>query len=333
MDGRGGCCIARYAGNTYDMSKMDRIMLRYRPIAPKPATNSSCSGSSTAENSGAYVKTGRAKRRYVRNSGKKKIASCSNGGVTKKCRCARKRKSPSPEENESMNGGRSTVSTGSVSGGDGVGVGVVTLPLLPETPETNQRSSSSSQERPARGASSRGVEKAKVPMWLNFEGGGSSQRDGKAGGMVGQPVRVVGTWVRVECVTETWAGVGLDDVYGGGLGCTDQEKVMNLDRDTCPGFVTEGLSRVVWVNRAYRAMVVGQEEAESSEEEVVVWLVMKEGFELPPKNWPAFTCRVRVVTCGKGNSSLTLPCDVWRLGGGHGFAWRLDTKAALSLGR
>ncbi|KAK7858074.1 hypothetical protein CFP56_014543 [Quercus suber] len=37
-------------------------------------------------------------------------------------------------------------------------------------------------------------------------------------------------------------------------------------------------------------------------------------------------------TCGKERSSITLPCDVWRMDGG-GFAWRLDVKAALSLGR
>ena len=48
MDGRGGCCIARYAGaGAYDMSKVDRIMLRFRPIAPKPVaggTNSAGGG-------------------------------------------------------------------------------------------------------------------------------------------------------------------------------------------------------------------------------------------------------------------------------------------------
>ncbi|CBI15623.3 unnamed protein product, partial [Vitis vinifera] len=44
MDAKGGCCIARYAGGAYDMSKVDRIMLRFRPIAPKPTSAGSVSG-------------------------------------------------------------------------------------------------------------------------------------------------------------------------------------------------------------------------------------------------------------------------------------------------
>lgn len=319
MDGRGGCCIARYTGNMYDMSKIDRIMLKYRPIAPKPATNSSGSGSSTAENNTAYVKIGRGKRRYVRNNSNKKMDNTGNGSVTKRCKCRKKRKSSSSDENESN--GRSTVSTGSVSGGDGI----VTLPLLPETPEKKEEDGA--QESPARGAC-----RPHTPLWLDFGSGRGShpQQDGRAAVAAQKPVRVVETWVRVEYITEM-------DVYdgGGGLGRSDEEKLMNMERDTCPGFITDGSSRVIWVNRAYKEMICREEK-----EEVVVFvkLIMKEGVQLPPANWPAFTCRVRVVTCGKVKSSsvVTLPCDVWRLGGGgggQGFAWRMDTKAALSLGR
>lgn len=39
MDSRGGCCIARSAGVSHDMSKVDQIMLQFRPIAPKPAAD------------------------------------------------------------------------------------------------------------------------------------------------------------------------------------------------------------------------------------------------------------------------------------------------------
>lgn len=319
MDGRGGCCIARYAGNMYDMSKIDRIMMRYRPIAPKPDTKSSSARTAAADDSITRVKTGRGKRRYVRNSSSKKAGGVGNGGVTKRCRSksgGTKIKPSSSEENESN--GRSTISTGSVSGGDGI----VTLPLLPETNPPPSR------EYPARGTflTPRGVEK--VPLWLNFGSGGSQVQGERAEMVARQPVSVVGTWVRVECITDTWV-VGLD-VYGGIGGCTDVEKMMNLERDTCPGFISDGGDRVIWVNKAYREMVVGQEEGE---EEVMVWLVMKEGLQLPEKKWPGFTCRVRVVTCAKEKSSVTIPCDVWRLDSGQGFAWRLDTKAALSLGR
>lgn len=323
MDGRGGCCIARYAGSMHDSSTIDKIMLRFRPIAPKPATNSLDSGSSTPENSSTGLKTGRGKRRYVRNSGKGG-GKCTRTAV-KKCNSKNRvgrRKSSLSEEEESNSNGKSTASTGgSVSGGDNV----VTLPLLPETPPERTTPPASQDESFSAG----GVEK--VPLCLNF-GSNESQQEGGGlwvdgtAGMVVRPGRVVGTWVRVECITETWV-----DVYGNGLGGYNEEKLMNLEHDTCPGFISDGLDRVRWVNRAYREMVVGQDEAE--EVVVLVWLVTKEGLQPPQKNWTAFTCGVRVVTCGKEKSSVILPCDVWRLEGGQGFAWRLDTKAALSLGR
>ncbi|KAL3512586.1 hypothetical protein ACH5RR_025303 [Cinchona calisaya] len=326
MDARGGCCIARYGGNIHDVSKVDRIMMRFRPIAPKPATHSSGSGgsgNSTPDNgSSAYAKTGRGKRKYVRRMGGKSESN-NNGSISvkKRCNCKRKyiRGGKSSSTGEDDSHGKSTLSTGSVSGGDDV----VTLPLLPETPTVivNQ------EESPARGTFEKG------PMWLNFggsneSGSGGFWMDGKVEMMAGP--RIVGTWVRVECIiSETWYE------YAGLGGCTDDQKFMYLERDTCPGFISDGLNRVRWVNRAYKEMAVGQgeNEEEEEEEEVLVWLVMKDGVQLPPKSWSAFTCSVRVITCGKEKNSVILPCDVWRLEGGRGFAWRLDTKAALSLGR
>ncbi|MBA0821223.1 hypothetical protein Goarm_018093 [Gossypium armourianum] len=67
MEGRGGCSIARYeAYGVYDTSKMDRIMLRFRPIAPKPATG----GGSGETGGGTEVcyKSGRRKRRHTKGS-------------------------------------------------------------------------------------------------------------------------------------------------------------------------------------------------------------------------------------------------------------------------
>ncbi|KAG8488015.1 hypothetical protein CXB51_018023 [Gossypium anomalum] len=67
MEGRGGCSIARYeAYGVYDMSKMDRIMLRFRPIAPKPATGG-CSGETGGGTEDCY-KPGRRKRRHTKGS-------------------------------------------------------------------------------------------------------------------------------------------------------------------------------------------------------------------------------------------------------------------------
>lgn len=267
MEGRGGCCIARYN----DMSKVDRIMLKYRPIAPKPASASSGGGSggSAPESVELYGRNGRPKRRYVKN-GSKRFGSG--------------RRKFSPEKSSSG---------GSWSGGETM----VTLPLLAESPEK--------KESPVR------VEKA--PIWLSFD------RKEIAGHVAGtdRPVRLVESCVKVECVMDTWLDVD-------GLGRNDDEKVMSLDHDTCPGFVSDGYNSVTWTNKAYREMVGG---------ETRVWLVMKDLVLLPLMS-EAFTCRVRVVTCKNGGwtCAMIVPCDVWRMKNG-GFAWRLDIKAALSLGR
>lgn len=274
MEGRGGCCIARYN----DMSKVDRIMLKFRPIAPKPASGGG-SGGSVPESVDMYGINGRPKRRYVKN-GSKRVGSG--------------RRKVSPEKSSSG---------GSWSGGETV----VTLPLLAETPER--------KESPVRAQ--------KSPIWLSFD---RREMVGHVAGddrsVMGETVRLAESCVRVECVMDTW-------VDRDGLGKSDEEKVMSLDVDTCPGFVSDGYNSVRWTNKAYREMV-----GETSENgDTRVWLVMKDLVLLPLMS-EAFTCRVRIVTCRNGGSScaMTVPCDVWRMNNG-GFAWRLDIKAALCLGR
>ncbi|XP_022737903.1 uncharacterized protein LOC111290722 [Durio zibethinus] len=278
MEGRGGCCIARYAtaAGVYDMSKVDRIMLRFRPIAPKPATGGSVSPQGNRE---VYSKSGRGKKRHSKESN-----TMSN---TK--RCTRRRRVLCEEKR-------------------------VTLPLLPETPDC--KDSILKEEKG-------GVVQKMKPLWLSF-GQADDKKEGFLGGGCGladrsgvmQPQAAVASCVTVECVTDTW-------LIGDGLGSTDEERKVNLGRDTCPGFVSDGMGKVTWTNEAYKEMVGG---------EMMVWLVMKERLPLMI-TYPAFTCKVRVqYKCGKDRSSLTLPCDVWRMDGG-GFAWRLDTNAALCLGR
>lgn len=289
MDTKGGCCIARYAGGAYDTSKVDRIMLRFRPIAPKPAGSGSVSSVSTLKSDEVYLRSGRGKRKYVRDYSK---------------RCNKKRK-VSPEEKRD----------------EIVGEGVVTLPLLPETPDRKHYS------QPAQSDLSSAIKPQKnVPIWLSFANGSAAGHCGSDRAVatdrtvvMPQPVRLVGSCVAVERVTDTW-------VDGDGLGTTDEEKINNLDRDTCPGFVSDDQNRVTWTNAAFRRMVGHV----TPGLEMMVWLVMKERV---PVTLPAITCRVRLqYRCGKEKSSLTLPCDVWRMDRG-GFAWRLDVKAALSLGR
>ncbi|KAK4436879.1 hypothetical protein Salat_0021800 [Sesamum alatum] len=290
MDRRagGGCCIARYTGGAYDMSKVDRIMLRFRPIAPKPAAGggSLSGGASSPERGDSSVKTGRGKRRRA-----------ARGNNVKRSGGRRKKASPGKSD-----------SGGSVSDGEKIDK---TLPLLPENPDLNPKRQS----------------KEGFPLWLSFGDGGhvgsevGHVRLQDPAVAVGRRV-VVESWVKVESVTETW----VVDCYGWyRLGRTDEEKVMSLHADACPGFVSDGLNRVRWINAAYRGMVG------AGEEEEVVARVVEKVAELP-MGCAGFTCRVRVVTCGKERNTQTVPCDVWRMDRG-GFAWRLDTPAALSLGR
>ncbi|KAL7114540.1 hypothetical protein ACP275_04G127600 [Erythranthe tilingii] len=309
LDQRGGCCIARYAGGgAFDMSNMGQIMLRFRPIAPKPASaDGSISGGgtswpATAENGGLSVKMGRGKRRGRAVKGGASTAARNKRSYTRK-----KNQSSSPEN---------TDSGGSVSGG---GKEIKTLALLPETP-----SAAESRRFPA--------------LWLSLGNGGGGAGAGAEiaadrSGVLENPAEAVGrravvvrSWVKVECVTDA-AAVGGGYVYGG-IGRTDEERVRCLDLDTCPGFVTDGVNVVRWTNAAYRRMAAGG----AAEAELDLWVEVVEGAELPVGGSEGFTCRVRVVTCGREKISQTVPCDVWRMGWG-GFAWRLDTTAALSLGR
>ncbi|KAK9052358.1 hypothetical protein SSX86_028987 [Deinandra increscens subsp. villosa] len=131
-----------------------------------------------------------------------------------------------------------------------------------------------------------------------------------------RPGKLIESWITVESVTGT---------------C--DEILKDLEMDSCPGFISNGNDEVQWVNLAYRRMVDrSSPDGGAPAGEVVVWLgvkVEKSAFEY----WPAFSCRVRVVymLSEKKKKQMTVPCDVWKMDSG-GYAWRLDVKAALSLG-
>lgn len=272
MDGRGGCCIARYVPGATHVSTVDKIMLRFRPIAPKPiaGTTVSSDGSSSESNDAAFLRTG--KRKYVKNNNNTK-------------RRTRRKKNTSPPEQKQT-------------------TPAVTLPLLPNSPAKDL-------PKPAPSNNNKKLNKNEA-VWLNFE------KQSMTKGFVEPYGAVMGGWcscVTVECVTDTW----VDSEW---LGSTDEERRVKLSRDTCPGFISDGYGRVTWTNEAYGEMMMGEGKG-------AVLLVMKVGAVVP---YTSFTCRVRVVqyACGRERSTLTVPCDVWRMDSG-GFAWRLDVKAALSL--
>ncbi|KAK7350692.1 hypothetical protein VNO77_09570 [Canavalia gladiata] len=108
MEAEGGCCIARSATRVYDMSKMNKIMLRFRPIAPKPVPTAAASDASSSESGDAFSRSAGPKGK---NSGSKR---CSR-------RILRRRTAPRP---------------------------AVTLPLLPETPDPKNPADEKSKTAP-----------------------------------------------------------------------------------------------------------------------------------------------------------------------------------------
>ncbi|KAK7266898.1 hypothetical protein RIF29_19559 [Crotalaria pallida] len=283
-------------------------MLRFRPILPKPAPGDAAP---SVYNQNGVVSKRRTKRKYVRvrrNSGyarKNKYSSERLGNnVERPC-------SPVIEEDAA----------------------VKTLQLLPEKGEAEQESLGGDSW----------CKKNVVDLDLNVEETQimDNREHLSAAEAVGSPVMVISgatatmaveSWVTVESVTSTCMGEG----GGVRLGCTDAEKVKNLETDTCPGFISDGNWKVRWVNDAYKKMVVRVSECEKEKRawpEMVIWLKAKDN-----SVWRccyyyrAFTCSVRLqYTWQNEKCSKMVPCDVWRLDFG-GFAWRLDVKAALSLG-
>ncbi|XP_010442519.1 PREDICTED: uncharacterized protein LOC104725549 [Camelina sativa] len=302
MNSRGGCCIARYGGGGggYDMSKVDRIMLRYRPIAPRPDSGGSPS-SPTDKNGSALTNVSSKSRRGKRKYSKENNTSSSGSGSVNSNGNSKRRRN---EETK--------------SGSGGFGREIVTLPLLSEAPEKKDFSPSQTKAAPELGAAA---------LRLSFNDGGNSIRRYQT--ELTTETVVYSSLLTVEGVTERW--VVKEGEYDE-LGCTDEERRMKLERDTCPGFISDGSGRVIWTNGSYKDLVVGKDQEEKQcGSKMSVWLVMK---EKPSVTYRTFTCRMRLqYTCrDKEVSSITSFCDVWRMSDG-GFAWRLDVDAALCLGR
>ncbi|XVF13949.1 hypothetical protein REPUB_Repub09cG0013900 [Reevesia pubescens] len=291
-----------FAGGIQDKTIINPIMLRFRPIAPKPVAGDSVSGDSMFSNKKLVVTSNRAKRKYVR--------VCKKNSSNRRRRILDEAKEDKNDEKK----------------------GFVTLQLMPEKADL---------EKPMVVERSWGVvdhdldrtvgnnyrfhedppsKLKKMVAADDVEVGLSDQT-----ALITSPrnkMTVVESWVTVQSVTDTC----MDEGETGN--CTDVERMKNLERDTCPGFMSDRLNRVFWVNQAYKTMVGldGGKQAETT-----VGLVVKEGFMFPYGG--AFSCRVRLqYGDGKGKKySKMVPCDVWKMSYG-GYAWRLDVKAALGLG-
>lgn len=251
------------------------IMMRFRPIAPKPVVGGSVSdGASAVESKIAFISKGRTKRKYVRVR-----------------RYNRKKKTDD----------QIAVTTTATA--------TATLQLLPEL----------KLELEFGGGGGCG---GSLPAELNRITEGSSE----AAAVSDLSRRAVELWVTVECVTD--ACMEQEEI-----GCTDEERMKNLEEDTCPGFVSDGVNRVEWVNKAFKRMVRQRQRQRSDSEspaEIVVWLISKPRL---PNMSGGFTCQIKLQFkwgTEMEKDSKVVPCDAWRMDGG-GFAWKLDVKAALSL--
>ncbi|GMI93983.1 DIG-like 4 [Hibiscus trionum] len=302
-----------YTWGSHDKTvNINRIMLRFRPIAPKPVTGESDSGEGQFGNKNLLLCKPRAKRKYVRvrkNNIKRKKRSLSSS-------------STADHESNDQQASNKTEK-------------IVTLQLLPEKNEANGSindeqsavSEENNQDLPSffnADSNSR---------WIN-RAGPSEEADRTETASQTEKKTVVESWVTVECVTDTCM-VGRFRK----LGNTDVERLNNLGADTCPWFISDGLNKVRWVNEAYERMLTagGGRKEWLPPPEIKVWLVIKEDL---PNFCTAFSCKVRLqFTWQNKRSTIMLPCDVWKMdgaaggGGRGGFAWRLDVEAALSLGR
>ncbi|KAE8680884.1 Detected protein of unknown function [Hibiscus syriacus] len=300
MEGGGDWSMLKCSGGAHDKTITNRVMLRFRPIAPKPVTGDSYSCGSQFNSKNSVVTSKRSKRKYVRvceknNTRKKRILN----------------EAKDKDENKSF----------------------VTLQLMPEKADLREsivvgRSWDVDDDDPDRALGLNNYRFQDPPsLCLTLKKMIAADHEGLSISNPGWRTRktVVGSSLMVESVMETC----IDE--GEMAKCTDVEKMKNLEKDTCPGFISDGLNQVLWVNRAYKNMVGLEDEGEGEERsEIAVELVVKDWFVFPSG---AFSCRARLryVDENGKNCSKTVPCDVWRLSYG-GLAWRLDAKAALSLG-
>lgn len=293
MDAGDTWSMLRCAGGAQDKTIINRLMLRFRPIAPKPTVGEPFPGNPGSDNKSLLLVNKRSKRKYVRvckNNTRKKDDNNNKNNYNNK-------NSSSDQERSEQ--------------------GVVTLQLLPESgdecKEPRHNPPSSSDLDPTAEVMQEyhvvDEENQNPPTWLEI---GPSATD---------PTGPVESWVTVECVTD--ACMSGAELNGSSSGTFDVERIMeHLERDTCPGFISDGSNRVSWVNGAYRRMIG----VTGPDGEVAVRLVVKEKL---PWQYAPFSCQARVQynKCQK-----MVPCDVWRMDFNGGLAWRLDIKAALSLG-
>lgn len=167
MERRGGCCIASYGGEADVAWRVGRIMLKYRPIAPKPAAMAP-TASATTDLKSAPSGAGRSKRKAP--SGTVLSGTRPPGKRGRKPKKANAAPAPTDDREEKCSSSSSTTTTTTSSDSSSL----ITLPLIPESPEA--------KPVPSVDLASRSATAVVVPT----------------------PVRAVGSWLTVEGLTDIW---------------------------------------------------------------------------------------------------------------------------------
>lgn len=283
-------CIA---ADAKDNTIIDLIMLRFRPIAPRPVTVES--SGQVLPSTDWMLKRKRVKRKYVRVKKKKKATGCSL----------------TINDNKSWFGLDRDVAMIEDSKGNEL---VLTDPLQ----KVSNWISFDVAENNRKGIRNSSINYVS-PEHL------SSDLHGVDLAMAVRKRKVEESWITIESVTGTCEDRRL-------LGYTDEEILKNLESDSCPGFISNSFDEVLWVNPAYRRLLDLNSEDEAPATKVAVWLGLKVEKSTVVKYLPALSCRVRIVyQLSEKKTQMIVPCDVCKMDSG-GFAWRLDVKSALSLG-
>lgn len=346
MERNGGCCLApRYgaaAGAQQQAGaawQMGRIMLKFRPIAPKPAAMAPAPPAPTPVTGPALGVVGR---------GGKRKAVCGGGGgrrgrkAKKAATAAVVTPAPAPAaaaaqdagdcrkrcDKEKSSSSRSSSSSGMTSVDSSAPPPgppqqqhqlATLLPLMPVTAvEDNKAAAAAAAEEPA---------PAPVLSQVASPATGAGARPLAPRAMLPGPTPAA-SLVTVEEVTATWRDGEAPPssaacVVGSGAAA-----------DEAPAFVSDQWGRVTWRNAAFVRAVSTDDDDDDLAEATPVAL----GGALPAWGTCAgFTCRVRIVRHSSPGrvgscSSVVAPCDVWRLDAGGRYLWQLDLQAALTLG-
>ncbi|XP_062204491.1 uncharacterized protein LOC133906565 [Phragmites australis] len=316
MERKGGCCLApRYGGagarGQAGMAwQMGRIMLKFRPIAPKPAAVAPAPTQTPTP--AAAAGAGRGKRKAVGRGGgrrgrKPKKAATVAPVTAAPAAVGQEVRDRKDSEKEKSLSSRSSSLSGITSVDSSPPPPTpqpqlpATLPLMPVSPVVKKVAAASEQQAPV---------VALAPVHT-------------VGGQVvpsraPHPAAAL-SWVTVEAVSSTWRdGEAPSAATAACAPCGGDDDAL--------AFISDQWGRVTWMNAAFARAVSADDGDEAGA-----------GLAGAFPAWgtcAGFTCRVRVIRhagprCG---GSVVAPCDVWRLDAGGCYLWRLDMQAALTLG-